>query len=53
MGFDDVLHDAQSDAHALGLAPQLGAAAVEAFEDLFLFGRGDAVAVVFDPEEDS
>jgi hypothetical protein len=51
VGFDDVLHNAQADAHALGLTPQLGAATVEALEYLLVLGGGDAVTVVFDPEE--
>ena len=34
VGFDDVFDDAQADADALGFAAQLGAAAVEALEDL-------------------
>ena len=53
MGFDDVLHDAQANPHALGLAPQLGAAPVEALEDLLLLGGRDAFAVVLDPEEEA
>ena len=50
MGFDDVFHNAQANAHALGLAPQLGAAPVEALEDLLVLGGWDAFAVVLDPE---
>ncbi len=53
VGLDDVFHNAQANAHALGLAPQLGAAAVEALEDLLLLGRRDAFAVVLDPETDA
>jgi hypothetical protein len=53
VGFDDVLHDAQANAHTLGLAPQLGAATVEALEDALVFGGRDAVAVVFDPDGDA
>jgi hypothetical protein len=51
VGFDDVLHDTQADAHALGLTPQLGASAVEALEYLLVLGGGNAFAVVLDPEE--
>jgi hypothetical protein len=51
MGFDDVFHDAQADAHALGLAPQLRAATVEALEDLSVLGGRYSLAVVLDPEE--
>ena len=51
MGFYDVLHNAQADAHTLGLAAQLGAAAVEALEYLLALGGGNAFAVVLDPEE--
>jgi hypothetical protein len=51
VGFDDVFHDAQADAYALGLAPQFRAAAVEALEDLLVLGGRNAFAVVFDPEE--
>ena len=52
VGFNDVLHNAQADADALGLAAQLGAATVEAFEDLLVLGRRNAFAVVLDPEVD-
>jgi len=48
---DDVLHDAQPDSHPLGLAPQLGAAPVEALEDALVLGGRDAFAVVLDPEQ--
>jgi hypothetical protein len=51
VGFDDVFYDAQANAHALGLAPQLGAAAVEALEYLLVLGGGNTFAVVLDPEE--
>jgi hypothetical protein len=51
VGFDDVFHNAQADADALGLAPQLGAAAVEALEYLLVLGGGNAFTVVLDPEE--
>ncbi len=47
--FDDVLDDAQTDADALGFAPQLRPAPVEALEDSLLFLRRDAVAMIFDP----
>ncbi len=43
----------KTNAHALGLAPQLGAAPVEALEDLLVLGGRDAGAVVLDPEEDA
>src|SRR5437867_229001 len=35
--FDDVLHDAQTDAHAGSFAAQLGAEPVEALEDALVF----------------
>ena len=53
MGFDDVLHDAQPNPHALGLTPQLGAATVEALEDLLVLGGWNAFAMVLDPEEEA
>jgi len=48
--FNNVFDNAQANPYALRLAPQLGAAPVEALENLVVFVRRDAVAVVFDPE---
>ena len=48
-----MLHDAEANAHALGLTPQLGAVAVEALENLLMLGGGDAFAMVLDPEADA
>ena len=53
MGFDYVLHDAEPNPHALGLAPQLGAAPVEALEDLLLIGGRNPLAMVLDPKLDA
>jgi hypothetical protein len=50
VGFDDVFHNAQANADALRLAPQFGAGAIEALEDLLLLRGWDAVAMVLDPE---
>ena len=50
MGLDDVLYDAQSNPHALGLAPQLGPAPVEPLKNLLLLGGRNALTVVLDPE---
>ena len=43
---DDVFHDAQADANALGFAAQLGTAPVKPLENLFVLRRRNARAVV-------
>ena len=50
MCLDDVFHNAQADAHALRLTPQLGTETVEKFKDLFMLLRWNAFTVVCDPE---
>jgi hypothetical protein len=51
MGRDDVPHDAEADAGALGLPAQLVADAVEALEDSLALALRDARAVVRDGEK--
>src|SRR5437899_6435859 len=46
----DVFHDAEPNSYALGLAPQLGAEAIEALEDAFLFAHRNAVPVILNPK---
>jgi hypothetical protein len=48
MRLDDVLDDAEPDAHALGFAAEFGAASIKALENLFMFLRRNAGAVVGD-----
>src|SRR2546427_5707225 len=52
MGFDDVLHDGQTDADALRFAAQFGAAAIERLEYFLVLFWRNAVAVVFDKQVD-
>jgi len=47
-----MFHDAQADAHALRLAPQLRTEPVEPLEDALVLGGRDAGAVVDDPQLD-
>ena len=52
MGFDNMFHDAQSDANTLGLPPQFRTNAVKALEDFLMFLRRNAWPVVFDGKSD-
>ena len=53
MRFNDMFHNAEPDANTLGFTTQLGSAPVEAFENLPVFVRRNAVAVILDEEDDS
>ena len=52
MRLGDVFDDGQTDADALSFAAQFGAAAIERLENLLVFVRRNAVAVVFDEQVD-
>ena len=52
MGFNNVFHDGQPDADALGLTSQFGAAPVKWLEDFFVLGWRDAFAMVLDEKVD-
>ena len=48
--FDDMFHDGQTDADALGFAAQFGSAPIKRFEYSLVLFRRNAVAAVFDPK---
>ena len=50
VGFDDVLHEAETDADPGSLAAELGSTPIERLEDLLVFGGRDAFAGIADPD---
>ncbi len=51
VSFNDMFHDAQADAHPLGLAAQFVSTPVKPFENLFLLPLRYAFTLVFNPEQ--